>query len=214
MSEIQYWINQNGVQAGPVTRDELEHMSLTDEAYVWRAGMADWVRITEMSELAGCYQVGSNASPSAPDQPIPTSEAAEPGEEPEPDAEPAATADGTAEPYPPLMPPPVAPDPYYAQPLAPGMAMQQPAMQQAAAEAPKCPPTNLVWAIIATLLCCLPLGVVAIIYSAKVSQKFSEGDLAAAEHYSEVSAWWCIGTIVGGIILSPIVSLIQMALLG
>ena len=60
----------------------------------------------------------------------------------------------------------------------------------------------------------VPMGVVAIIYSAKVSQKFSEGDLAAAEHYSEVSAWWCIGTIVGGIILSPIVSLIQMALLG
>ena len=95
----------------------------------------------------------------------------------------------------PLPPPPVA-------------AMEQPA------QPPKCPPTNLVWAILATILCCLPLGVVAIIYSTKVSQKYNEGDYAAAEHYSEVSAWWCIGAIVGGIVLSPFVSLIQMALMG
>lgn len=206
MSEIQYWINQNGVQAGPVTREELEHMSLTDEAYVWRAGMADWVRITEMSELAGCYQVCSTPNPSAPAQPAPAGEAAEPGVDPEP----AAPTDDVAEPCQPPMPPlpPAVPD-AYATPPAPSTAMQQPA-----ADAPKCPPTNLVWAIIATLLCCLPLGVVAIIYSTKVSQKFNEGDLAAAEHYSEVSAWWCIGTIVGGIILSPFVSLIQMAMMG
>ena len=92
----------------------------------------------------------------------------------------------------------------------------QPQPQMAAqqvTEQPKCPPTNLVWAILSTILCCLPLGVVAIVYSTKVTQKYQQGDLAAAEHYSEVSAWWCIGSIIGGIVLSPFVSLIQMAMM-
>ena len=193
MSEIQYWINQDGVQAGPVTREELEKMSLTDNAFVWRSDMTDWVRITEMSELAGCYQpVASRVVENAGI----------------PEGEPVADA--------PAMPPIPVEHIVTGTPLPPAAAMPQQVpqpMQQSQQAMPKCPPTNLVWAIIATILCCLPLGVVAIIYSTKVSQKYSEGDYAAAEHYSEVSAWWCIGTIVGGIILSPFVSLIQMAMM-
>ena len=48
----QYWINQDGVQAGPVTIEQMEKMSITGKAYVWRSGLEDWVKITELPELA------------------------------------------------------------------------------------------------------------------------------------------------------------------
>ena len=47
----QYWINQNGIQTGPHTIDQLKEMELTGNAYVWRAGMADWKPITAVDEL-------------------------------------------------------------------------------------------------------------------------------------------------------------------
>ena len=86
-------------------------------------------------------------------------------------------------------------------------AAQQPMPQQ---PAPKMPPTNLGWAIGSMLLCCIPLGIVAIIYSNKVSTSYYNGDYAAAERYSETSAWWCIATIVLGIISQPFLSLLTM----
>ncbi len=43
------------------------------------------------------------------------------------------------------------------------------------------PDNNLVWAIICTVLCCLPLGIVAIIKSTKVKELWLQGDHAGAE---------------------------------
>ncbi len=40
---MQYWINQNGVQTGPVTVEQLARMNVSSEAYVWRSGLDDWV---------------------------------------------------------------------------------------------------------------------------------------------------------------------------
>ena len=43
------------------------------------------------------------------------------------------------------------------------------------------PPNNLVWAILATILCCVPLGIVSIVYSAQVNSKWAVGDVAGAQ---------------------------------
>lgn len=43
------------------------------------------------------------------------------------------------------------------------------------------PDNNLVWAIICTVLCCLPLGIVAIIKSTKVKELWAQGDQAGAQ---------------------------------
>jgi len=75
-----------------------------------------------------------------------------------------------------------------------------------------CPPTNLVWAIISTVLCCIPTGIVAIIYALKVTNKYREGDIEGAKRASEVGAWWCIATIILGIICQPFMSLLTMGL--
>lgn len=42
------------------------------------------------------------------------------------------------------------------------------------------PDSNLVWAILSTLFCCIPLGIMAIINAAKVDDLYRNGDYAAA----------------------------------
>ena len=49
---------------------------------------------------------------------------------------------------------------------------------------------NLVWAILATLFCCLPTGIVAIVYAAQVNTKLSHGDIAGAQESARNAATW------------------------
>lgn len=65
------------------------------------------------------------------------------------------------------------------------------------------PPTYLVWAIIATLCCCLPTGVVALIYASKVSPLYLRGDFKGSREASEKAGWWVIITFVCGLIWAP-----------
>ena len=153
---MQYWINHNGVQSGPVEADVLKQMGLTSQAYVWREGMADWVRITQVPELQGMYIM-------EPQQPTP-----------------AVTGDPIQEPS----------------------GVGQSDVPQQSAE--PCPPTNMVWAILATLLCSIPLGIVGIYYANQVSKRYLAGDIQGAKSASETGAWWVIAAITIGIILRPI----------
>jgi heme/copper-type cytochrome/quinol oxidase subunit 2 len=42
------------------------------------------------------------------------------------------------------------------------------------------PPNYLVWAILSTLFCCLPLGIASIVFAAQVNGKWAAGDVAGA----------------------------------
>lgn len=65
------------------------------------------------------------------------------------------------------------------------------------------PSTYLVWAILATLCCCLPTGVVALIYASKVSPLYQQGDIKGARDASEKAGWWVIISFVCGLIWAP-----------
>lgn len=52
-------------------------------------------------------------------------------------------------------------------------------------------PNYLAHAILVTLFCCLPLGVVAIVYAAKVDGLVAAGDYAGAVAASESAKKWC-----------------------
>ena len=54
------------------------------------------------------------------------------------------------------------------------------------------PPNYLVWSILVTLLCCIPGGVVAIVYSTQVSSRFQQGDYAGANESSRNARKWVI----------------------
>lgn len=53
-------------------------------------------------------------------------------------------------------------------------------------------PTHLVWAILSTLLCCWPLGVVSIVYACRVDRHRAEGDLDGALEASRKAGLWAL----------------------
>ena len=71
--------------------------------------------------------------------------------------------------------------------------------------APGPPPDNyLVWAILTTVFCCLPLGVVSIIKSTQVSGLWAQGQYDAARKSAEdakkFATWAAIAGVVVGVI--------------
>jgi hypothetical protein len=74
----------------------------------------------------------------------------------------------------------------------PPMAAQQMPMQTAYAPAPTVyVPNYLVFAILATVFCCLPAGIPAIVFAAQVNGKLQAGDLAGAQAASKNAKLWC-----------------------
>jgi hypothetical protein len=52
-------------------------------------------------------------------------------------------------------------------------------------------PNYLVWSILVTLFCCLPAGIVSIVYAAQVNGKLQAGDIAGAQEASKNAKTWC-----------------------
>ena len=70
------------------------------------------------------------------------------------------------------------------------------------------PDNYLVWAILTTVLCCLPLGIVSIVYSTKVSGLWSQGRYAEAQAAADSAKKWAIiAAIVGAVVGIMIVML-------
>lgn len=67
--------------------------------------------------------------------------------------------------------------------------------------------SHLAEAIITTLCCCLPFGIVSIVYAAKVSSLLQSGDVAGAQQASSKASMWAwiafgIGIVINGIYLA------------
>ena len=59
-------------------------------------------------------------------------------------------------------------------------------------------PNHLAWAILATLLCCMPFGIVAIVNAAQVSGRLAAGDYAGAHLASETARKWALAATICG----------------
>lgn len=66
------------------------------------------------------------------------------------------------------------------------------------------PPTYMIWAIISTICCCLPAGIVAIVFSSKVSTKYYNRDYEGARRASEMAEMWIIASIVAGVVFNAL----------
>jgi predicted secreted protein len=66
------------------------------------------------------------------------------------------------------------------------------------------PPNNLVWAILTTLFCCLPFGIVSIVYAAQVNGKWQAGDVAGAQESSRKARQWAMYAAIAGVVIAVI----------
>ena len=64
------------------------------------------------------------------------------------------------------------------------------------------PPNYLVWAILSTIFCCLPLGIASIVFAAQVNSKYAAGDLAGAQESSEKAKKFAIWSAVAGVVVA------------
>lgn len=101
--------------------------------------------------------------------------------------------------------PPVYQQPYYA--------TTQGYQQTRANLGPK-PQNYLVWAILVTILCCLPFGIVSIVYASKVDGLYNSGDYIGAQNASNSAKKWAIWSAVLGLVSSVVLTILYAAILG
>lgn len=77
---------------------------------------------------------------------------------------------------------------------------------------PAKPKSYLIWAILTTFLCCLPLGVVAIVYSANVDNRYDEKDYEGAIQASRKAKKWAIGSAIAAAALWTIYIVVLLIL--
>lgn len=76
---------------------------------------------------------------------------------------------------------------------------QQPSYYQpnyAQGQRPPKPDSNLVWAILTTIFCCMPLGIVSIVYAAKVDGLYNAGDYINAQQASNDAKKWAMWSAI------------------
>lgn len=63
------------------------------------------------------------------------------------------------------------------------------------------PDSNLVGAILVTLFCCLPFGVVSIVYAAQVDSKWNAGDWNGARRAAQLAKSWGLAALITGVVV-------------
>jgi len=74
------------------------------------------------------------------------------------------------------------------------------------------PPNYLVWSILTTLFCCLPFGIVSIVYAAQVDSKFASGDYAGAAESSRKAKNWALVSCLSGVGIAIIYILLAVVM--
>ncbi|MDD7065179.1 MAG: CD225/dispanin family protein [Sodaliphilus pleomorphus] len=107
-----------------------------------------------------------------------------------------------------LLPPSQQPPSYQPQP---GYGPQQPYGAR-----PPMPDTYMVWAILVTVLCCLPFGIVSIVKASQVSSLYYQGNYAEARAASRAARNWAIASAVssGAIVLVYVAVFFGAVLIG
>lgn len=173
-----YYVDGNNQQQGPIDAAQLPAFGVTTKTLVWCEGMANWQAAGEIPELASFFAAKQPEIPAQPQM--------QPGT-----------------PAQPQMQPQVQPQTMNInnfqqtqQPMNTQPPFQQPNNQQM----PPQPDNYLVWAILVTVLCCLPLGVASIIYSVKVGSLYAQGDYNGAVDASQKAKKFAMIGGIGGLI--------------
>jgi hypothetical protein len=195
MAEGEWYFAKNNQQQGPVplatVADMLRSGQLAATDLVWKPGMANWTPAGQVPELGGGATQGAAGVPAAPQG------GAQAYGQPQPYGQPQGYGQPQAQyPY-------GQPQGQYGYPQQPGYYGQQP---QRYAEGTV--PNYLIQSILATIFCCWPMGIVAIIYAAQVNSKLAIGDYqGAVDSSSKAKMWtyWSFGLGAGVVVLYLII---------
>jgi len=61
--------------------------------------------------------------------------------------------------------------------------------------------TYLWQSLVATLLCCLPTGAIALVYAAMAQNRLQTGDLAGARDASDRARRWCVVSVIAFVVV-------------
>ena len=190
----QYYIGKNNERLGPFSVENLIANGITPDTLVWCTGMPGWEKAKDVPEVAVLF---------APQQP-PQTQYAPPAQDYQQ----------------PQYQQPQYQQPQYQQPQYQQPQYQQPAYQQPQygyqqpqyGNMPPRPDNNMVWAVLSTVLCCLPLGIVAIVKASNVNSLYDRGDYAGAEAAAKSAKSWAIWGAIIALILSVLYVLFVIVL--
>ncbi len=106
--------------------------------------------------------------------------------------------------------------PGYGQPYPqqPGYGQPYPPTGYGYGVAPGPPPdNNLVWAILSTVLCCLPLGIVSIMKSTQVNTLWAQGQLDAARKSADDARKWAMWSAIITVILYVVIIIVYVVII-
>jgi Interferon-induced transmembrane protein len=61
-------------------------------------------------------------------------------------------------------------------------------------------PNHLIGAVLVTLCCCMPFGIVALVFAAQVNSKLAAGDVAGAQASSNSARTWTLVAFLAGLL--------------
>ena len=79
--------------------------------------------------------------------------------------------------------------------------------------APLKPSNNIAWSLVTLFACCMPIGIVSLVYSMKVDTLYFQGKYEEAQNKADLAKKWAIGGLIGGSIFW-IIYLISVVVLG
>ena len=177
-----YYVDGNNQQQGPIDAAQLPSFGVTTKTLVWCEGMANWQAAGEIPELASFFAAKQPEIPAQPQM--------QPGTPAQPQMQPQAQ---------PQVQPQTTNINNFQQTQQP-MNTQPPFQQPNNQQMPPQPDNYLVWAILVTVLCCLPLGVASIIYSVKVGSLYAQGDYNGAVDASQKAKKFAMIGGIGGLV--------------
>lgn len=189
-----YWIIVDGKPLGPLSQAELtSRADFGADLPVWHSELPEWTTVGELEELAVLLPEGQSAAEES-------SAAEEPAKE-EP-KEPKETMDTLAG--------------LRSQWLNLGAVNGEGSTRrkfygpQDEIDGEKRPATYIGWNIVMLLCCCMPAGIVGLIFGSQVNRHWMMGEPEKARRSSEYAAWCLILAIVLGLVAWPFQALFQL----
>jgi len=190
---MEYWIIKDGESLGPYTLEELQAQDITPKTKVWFKDLEEWTPAADIPALRFLFEeqtpplhTTTTPPPFNPHHPTGMQDSTPFGQAHQP---------FTSRPY-------VAPEAEYSRGYRQGLADGKRLGRDT--DTSKCPTTYLAFAIITTVCCILPLGIVAIYYASKVNSYYLNNNFPAAQRASNRAMYWSIASVITWLVTFPI----------